>query len=135
MQAMMRIGHEGLRPYIEALWGWDDAAQKEQFSEHFVIADVSIIQCEGQDAGYLKVEEAQGHIYLAGIYLSSTHRRRGIGTEVITDLITRSRGAGKPLRLRVLRPNPSQHLYARLGFKVVDTTDTHIFMELNTRGS
>ena len=126
---MMVIGHEGLRPYVEALWGWDSALHERNFREHFVPDTISIIQVEGEDAGYVKVEEADDHIYLDGIYLSSAHRGRGVGTEVLRDLLARGRAEGKPLRLQVLASNPAQHLYRRLGFRPVAETTTHIRME------
>ena len=33
LEAMMRIGHEGIRPYAEQLWEWDQADQERRFRE------------------------------------------------------------------------------------------------------
>ena len=74
---MMRIGHEGLRPYIEELSGWDQPQQEQIFREHFVLDQISIIQSSGEDVGYVKIEEYANHVFLAGIYVSSQHRRQG----------------------------------------------------------
>jgi hypothetical protein len=41
----------------------------------------------------------------------------------------RCRELDKPLGLRVLRNNPAHRLYERLGFRVMEETETHIYME------
>jgi ribosomal protein S18 acetylase RimI-like enzyme len=47
----------------------------------------------------------------------------------MTDLISAAHNSGKSIRLQVLRTNPAQSLYQRLGFKIVGDSETHIFME------
>ena len=129
LPAMMAIGLDGIRPYVEASRKWDQKDQERQFCEHFTIDTVSIIQVHGHDAGYLKLEEHEDHLFLSGIYLGRDHRGKGTGSEVILGLIRLARSMGKPLRLRVHRPNPAQQLYERLGFRRTALTDTHVFME------
>ncbi len=130
----MALGHEGLRPSVEALGCWDQAEHERAFREEFALEHISIVQIDGLDVGYLKVEEHGDHLFLAGIYLSALHRRKGLGTELILDLVQRARDESKPLRLRVLRSNPSQLLYERLGFRRTESTDRHIQMELDPCG-
>ena len=129
IEPMMLIGHEGIRPYVEQLWGWDQADQERRFRENFNVAKIKIVNIDGQDVGYLDVENHDDHVFLAGIYLDRRYRRRGIGTELIREMLSICRSLRKPLRLRVLCPNPAQHLYARLGFRQVEETETHIYME------
>ena len=129
IELMMRIGHEGLRPYVEQLWGWDQAEQERRFREGFDLTTINIVSMDGRDVGYLKVESHDDHVFLAGIYLDREHRRCGIGTQIVTDLLMRCGRLRKPLRLRVLRTNPAQRLYKRLGFRLVKETETHIYME------
>ena len=130
---MMAIGHEGLRPYVEALWGWDQTEQESRFREHFEISDISIVQVDGEDVGYTKVESHDDHVFLAGVYIAAGQRNRGIGTAVIEDLIARAAAEKKVLRLRVLRPNPCQRLYKRLGFTIIGESDSHIDMQVDSR--
>jgi GNAT superfamily N-acetyltransferase len=128
-EAMMRIGHEGIRPYVEELWGWDQADQEARFREHFDPELFSIVQVDGIGVGYLKVEHRDDHVFLAGIFIDAGHRRRGLGSQLISDLIAQCRSDGLPLRLRVLRPNPCHQLYRRLGFEEIGATEAHIMME------
>jgi len=125
----MRIGHEGIRPYVEAVWGWDQAEQESRFRDGFDEQTIRIVRVDGEDAGYLKIESREDHVFIAGIYLDGRFRDRGIGREIILDVLRSASEAGNPVRLQVLRPNPAQRLYARLGFSVVGTTETHIHME------
>jgi ribosomal protein S18 acetylase RimI-like enzyme len=129
LDPMMRIGHEGIRPYVEQLWGWDQIDQERRFRESFDLASISIVRVEDRDVGYLKLEHHDDHVFLAGIYLDRACRSSGIGSELIVDLLKSCRDLRKPLRLRVLRPNPAQRLYRRLGFRAVEETETHIDME------
>lgn len=125
----MRIGHEGIRPHVEAVWGWDQAEQESRFRGGFDEQTIRIVRVDGEDAGYLKIETREDHVFIAGIYLDGRFRDRGIGREIILDVLRSASEAGNPVRLQVLRPSPAQRLYARLGFSVVGTTETHIHME------
>lgn len=129
LEPMMRIGHEGIRPYVEQLWGWDQADQERRFRDNFDLTRIKIVNIDGLDVGYLDVENYDDHVFLAGIYLASQYRRRGVGAMLIGDLLTSCRSLRKPLRLRVLRPNPALRLYTRLGFREMEVTETHIYME------
>jgi hypothetical protein len=80
---MMRIGHEGIRPYVEQLWGWDQSEQERRFREGFDLTTINIVNVGGRDIGYLKVESHDDHVFLAGIYLDMGQRRCGIGTEIV----------------------------------------------------
>ena len=91
LEPMMEIGHEGLRPYVEELWGWDQADQERGYREHFEPEFISIIQSDGDDIGYIKLEEREDHLFLSGIYLRAEFRNRGLGAALITDLIERCR--------------------------------------------
>lgn len=129
-EPMMRIGHDGIRPWVEALWGkWDPSEQERKFREHFDVAAISIVQLDGEDVGYIKIEREDDHDFLAGIYLARAQRNRGLGRAILIDLLRQSGATGRPLRLRVLRPNPARRLYERAGFYVTHETDTHFHME------
>jgi ribosomal protein S18 acetylase RimI-like enzyme len=126
---LMRIGHEGIRPYVESLLGWDSQEQERRFREDFHPEQISVIQFEDRVVGYLKVEDKSDHIFLAGIYLSKSVRSVGLGSSIIADLVATARSSGKSIRLQVMRTNPAQSLYQRLGFNITGNSDTHIFME------
>jgi GNAT superfamily N-acetyltransferase len=64
---------------------------------------------------------------LRHLYVLSTHRRRGVGRQLVTEVIQAARGAFDTLRLSTRNPEAAQ-LYERLGFqRCADAGDcTHI---------
>jgi GNAT superfamily N-acetyltransferase len=118
-----------MRPYIEAIFGWDDATQAELFDESFTPADCQIIQVSGEDAGVLEVAETAEEIWLTLIEIDPRWQGAGIGTSVVRSLLRRGAETGRPVGLRVLRTNtPARALYERLGFAVFRETDERIFL-------
>jgi len=129
IQLVRDLKFSGLRPYVEELWGWDAHDQEERFRASFVPERQQIIRCENCDVGMLHVEDHQDEVVLAGIYIASSYRSRGLGSAVIGDVLTEAARAGKAVKLRVLRPNPARELYERLGFRVTMESETHLVME------
>lgn len=129
LEPMMAIGHEGIRPYVEAVRGWNEAEEERGFVEHFVPEEISIILVDGQEAGYIKIERHAEYDYLDGIYLARACRSKGLGALVIADTIAASHARGKAIRLRVLKSNPARRLYERLGFRQIGADPIHLLME------
>jgi GNAT superfamily N-acetyltransferase len=119
---------EGLRPYIEKLWGWDDETEERQFRENFDPATATIISGEHGNVGYYELVDRGFELFLAGLYIDARFRGRGLGTAVLRDLKALARARQLPLALRVLKPNPARRLYERLGFRVTRSTKTHLLM-------
>ncbi len=119
---------DGMRPYVEATWGWDRQRQEDLFLQKFDPDRSQIVVMDGADAGYIQLEDHPEEMFLAGIYLTAASRRHGIGEAILRDLITVAAAREKPLTLRVLKVNPARHLYERVGFSVTAETDTHFLM-------
>lgn len=119
---------EGLRPYIEKLWGWDGATEERQFCENFDPATATIISSESGKVGFYELVDRGFELFLAGIYIDARFRGQGLGTAVLRDLVAAARARQLPLALRVLRPNPARRLYERLGFRATRATKTHVLM-------
>ena len=79
--------------------------------------------------GAISVVEHPAHIQIEQIYIEPAAQNRGVGTMLIRDLIEHALRRVRPLRLRVLRPNPARLLYLRLGFVVTEETPERYFME------
>ncbi len=120
---------DGLEPYVRELWGWDRREQERKARDEFAPSNRWIIVSGGIDAGYVHVERDADAVTLAGIYLIPSMRRRGLGAAVIQRVIDDARADGKPVALRVLRPNPARRLYQRLGFEIVRETPERFFLQ------
>jgi len=77
----------------------------------------------------LHVEDHEDEVILAGIYIASSHRSKGLGSAIIRDVLAQAAQEGKVAKLRVLRSNPARELYERLGFRVTEESETHFAME------
>lgn len=117
---LRRAHHVGLRPWIEAVWGWDEARQDEIVAERLTRTAPDIISIHGKDAGYLLVRDEEDAVKLLAIVLLPRYQRRGVGTRIVRGVIDRANEQRKPVELGVLRPNPAKRLYERLGFEVVE---------------
>jgi ribosomal protein S18 acetylase RimI-like enzyme len=118
----------GLRSYVEQVWGWDDATQSARFRATFDPDRYQVIVVEGQDVGALSVEQRPNEVFLGDIEILPEWRGRGLGTAILNELVTKAHQSGLPVTLQVLRGNPAQRLYDRIGFRVVGETITHIQM-------
>lgn len=117
-----------MRVYVERVYGWDEAAQRQRFDEQFDPTRIRVIQCAGRDAGLLEFEEQEAAFFLARIEVLPAQQNRGIGSAAIRSVIEQAAQKGKGVWLQVLRPNPARMLYERLGFVVFAETATHFKM-------
>lgn len=115
-----------MREYVEAVFGWEDAAQRRMFDERFDPSRLRIIQVDGSDVGLLDCEERETDFFLGRIEILPSAQGRGIGSAVIQTILVQAAAKKKPVRLQVLRSNPARKLYARLGFYLEAETATHI---------
>jgi GNAT superfamily N-acetyltransferase len=119
-----------LGPYVEQTYGpWQEDAQRQRFFQLTNPAAHQIVECGGEPIGCLNVERSTDALELHRVFLLPAFQRRGIGSRLVRRLLAEAESAGLPVRLRVLRVNPAQRLYARLGFAVIGQTETHVLME------
>lgn len=128
-----------MKEYVEATWGWDEAAQVErqraEFDELFD-PHYQIIEVTGHPAGTLIVNRHPDHLYLSGLYLLPHYQRQGYGSQILRGLLSEAQSQNIPIRLRVLRVNQQAHyLYERLGFSAIDESELPFtVMEANCGG-
>ncbi len=103
-------------------------AQRQQYDACYPQAESGIILSDGQAVGRLLVDRSEREIVLIDIALLPEHRNRGIGTGLIRKLLGDAAGAGKAVRLHVLKSNPALRLYERLGFYQVE--DQSMYFEM-----
>lgn len=121
---------ETMQGYAMATWGeWREAEARQRAVANVLAGRTQIIEHNGAPIGVLRVERTAECIDLKQIFIRPTYQRQGVGAEVLHQLIDEARAAGLPLRLRVLRVNPAQRLYKRLGFTAVKETPEHVYME------
>ncbi len=117
-----------VKEYVKATWGWDEEDQRRRFADRFDPAATKIVVANGQDIGHLVLEDTGEELYLAALFIDPAWQNKGLGREIIQEVIANANKAGQIVSLQVLRVNPAKRLYERLGFEVVGETGTQYKM-------
>lgn len=104
-------------------------AQQRWYETAYAGAEQYIVMLEGQPSGRLLFQRAKPAATLVDISLLSQYRGHGLGTILLQDLLDQCRASLLPLRLQVLKTNPAQRLYARLGFHRTGEDQLYLHME------
>jgi GNAT superfamily N-acetyltransferase len=118
----------GLKEYVGQTWGWDETVEAARFQKRFDPADYQLVEVGGRDVGAVAVEWRDMEVFLADIEIVPEWQRCGLGTAIITTILAEARQRKLPASLQVLKVNPARRLYERLGFRVVEETQTHVLM-------
>ncbi|HEV2992168.1 MAG TPA: GNAT family N-acetyltransferase [Candidatus Angelobacter sp.] len=105
--------------------------QQRWYQTAYPEAEHRIILFEGQPIGRILVNHTHEYLLLVDIALLQEYQGQGIGSKYLQELIEQAEKAGVPVRLQVLRTNPAQHLYERLGF--VKTGEDELYVQMERR--
>lgn len=104
-----------------------------QIADSDGVSTTYVIEVTGRPVGRLRIVRRRDQIEVAGIQLLPGEQSRGIGTRIITDLLSEAAEAGLPMTLSVDKDNPrARALYLRLGFVVTGDTDNEFVMRRTT---
>jgi ribosomal protein S18 acetylase RimI-like enzyme len=83
-------------------------------------AEFLVIEVDGEPIGRLYVNRGPAVLGVMDIALLRDWRGRGIGSQLLNDLLAEAHAAGSIVSLYVERHNPARRLYDRLGFVQVE---------------
>lgn len=126
-----------------AAFGWNAAqqdaflrmqfkAQQQWYATAYADADHQIVMLDDQAVGRTLVQRKPEAATLVDIALLPDYRGRGLGESLLRDLLEACRAAQVPMRLQVLKTNPAQRLYERLGFR--STGEDQMYLQMEWRG-
>ena len=131
---IVELTRAAMGPYLEATFGWDEAAQAVYFDEGFDPSGGQIIEVEGVDVGEILIEERRDELVLTRLALLPDWHGRGIGSAIVRMLIDRARELESALVLQVFKANPrATRLYESLGFLRTGESDTDVYMRLEPK--
>ena len=107
--------------------------QQRWYETAYPDAEHRIILCDGEPIGRILVNRTPESLLLVDIALLPEHQNRGIGAQYLRELNEESEKTGVPVRLQVLKTNPAQHLYERLGFVKTGEDELYLQMERKNR--
>ncbi len=115
----MEVFRATIKPYLDDLFGWDEATQTAIILDQLKGASHSAIVTGGQRVGIVQVEASEDAISLRQIEILPRFQGRGIGTAMVRSFMDRCGRKGKLLTLHVFKSNTAAlRLYGRLGFRV-----------------
>ena len=115
---LLRLREVAMDPHHRAAGVFQTPAEmEERVRSHW--DEAQVIEVDGRPAGLWKLWRRQDAWWILQVQLMPEHQGRGIGAVLIRRLQAQARAAGIPLKLKVLKTNPAQRLYERLGFAIV----------------
>lgn len=118
---------------------WDDGqkeaflrmqfdAQDRWYREHYAGASFDVVEVDGEPAGRLYVHRSRSEVRIVDIALLPEHRGKGVGTELLRQVIDEADAKGQRVTIHVEHFNPAATLYARLGFTVAEDKGVYLFL-------
>lgn len=123
------------RIYVEQNWGeWNEESQKTMF-EDFIKTyskEIKIIMLNNQNIGFFHGNDTESGDYEIGnICILPEFQRRGIGSQILKDIINNHKNQN--INLRFFKQNPVVNLYKRFGFEIVEELPHHYKMKLERK--
>lgn len=113
--------------------GWDPVKQRTFFDNKLKTQSYLLIVGDDGPVGAVTKTWEEEALRLLELLILPEHQNRGIGTRVLRQLQDEARSRQRPLLLQVLHLNQARRLYERLGFRVMETTETHYRMRWDAR--
>ncbi|MGD8171900.1 GNAT family N-acetyltransferase [Vibrio sp. TRT 21S02] len=116
-------------PVIEQVFGWNEQDQRVIHAREWQEDRPTIIEVEGKAVGsYLwKISEEQ--CYLGRFFILPEYQGRGLGSDVLSQLLTEADRLGVPTTLCYLQGNRVAKLYQQFGFSKNSEDDAFVYMK------
>jgi GNAT superfamily N-acetyltransferase len=139
-ESFLRQVYASTRAQELALVPWSDeqkqafvdmqfSAQDSYYREKFPEASYQVILNEENRVGRIYVSRKEDALRILDITLLPQHRGAGIGTSLISELMSEADRTGKALNIWVEPFNPSLRLFERLGFTTVQQDELNCLLE------
>lgn len=123
------VHHRAFRDVVTEHFGeWNQKGQDEFFEDAWKQGEHQILTYNGERCGYISVDENDEKIILNEIVLLPEYQNKGIGSDILNELISSSNEKHKALELQVLKNNKAVGLYIKKGFNTTKETDDHYYM-------
>lgn len=127
-ELLYHIKTRSILPYVEQIWGWDEAVQKEFLRKETPISEVQLIFFEKKIAGFVQLKIKENEVFIGSLFIMDDFQGLGIGSYILDTLIAEY----FIVRLEVLKINPrATKLYQSKGLKIVGENELKYFMQIN----
>lgn len=150
-QVSFRVIHDADRPFLEHVYAsarewefqltsWEPDAKADFLRRQFEAQDLHyqrvfpnvirrIIALDGVDIGRLYVDRQDDCLRIVEFTLLPVYQGRGIGTDILRNLLNEAHGGKVPVRLMVEKNSPALRLYLRHDFVQTGEQGHHLMME------
>jgi ribosomal protein S18 acetylase RimI-like enzyme len=109
-------------------------AQHQYYQANYKQTSFQIVLLHGEAIGRLYVARWEQEIRIVDLAILPEHRDRGIGTQILQDLLAEAARCNLPLRIHVEQYNRALRLYQRLGFQKIGEHGVYWLMEACSGG-
>ena len=130
---ILNLKELGMKWYIEKLYGWNIEIQKQKTEKELTenLKNMNIVTVNNKDVGVTTFCEYENHYQVGLIIIHPDYQNKGIASKIISNYIQTAKAKKKRIIIKTFKENPAQNLYQRLGFKIYETDNTHLHMEIN----
>ena len=127
-EALVAIRLAAMRESLERLGRFDPQRARDRFVAGFDAAWTRHVVVDGQRVGFVVVRPQGDGLRLDHLYIAPAAQGRGIGAEVMADVLADADARGLRVRVTALRESAANRFYERRGFALVDRTewDNHL---------
>ncbi|MFM0221222.1 GNAT family N-acetyltransferase [Paraburkholderia dipogonis] len=111
----------------------DDTEHRARLLHRYDTARVICI--DGAPAGLLKAHRTDAEWVVVQVQITPALQGRGIGERALRTVLRAAQADALPVTLKVLKGNPAQRLYKRLGFEIVGEDERQFHMRRTPRAS
>lgn len=130
IEFILNLRRKTIKPYVEAIWGWDETFQTKDFLENFQPELNKIVTYGGHDIGVLERYESEFVVNISEIHIEPAYQGKGIGSSILKTVIEQAREMNKTVKLGAFKKNHGAiKLYEQLGLHQTGETETHVLME------
>jgi ribosomal protein S18 acetylase RimI-like enzyme len=104
-------------------------AQHQYWQENYTDTSWDLILGDGEPIGRLYVARWPDDIRIVDIALMPEHRRGGVGTGLLREILAEGDATGRKVSIHVEMYNPARRLYERLGFTQAGERGVYLLME------
>ena len=106
-----------MKEYVAATWGWDEALQRDSFVSNYEPGIAQIVRLNDRDIGLIDITSLGAFTFLKKLALLPEYQCKGIGSYLVSDVVTRAHDAGCPVLLQVIKVNPARDSTNAWGFE------------------
>lgn len=111
---MFELYKEYMKPFIEALFGWDELFQSQGFSKTLQSQDFSWILINGVKVGVIHMHHKRGSTKICLLIIFREHQRKGYSKQLLNSIMNDMPNGGE-LIWNCLRNNgPAISLYEKI---------------------